>query len=154
MIETPEGILLVQNRRRDGSHDWSTPGGVIEVEEGESMLDGLAREVFEETGIAVSAWAGPLYSVEVRAADLGWFLRVEAWRATAFSGEVTLADPDGIVVDARYVAHGECTAHLVGNARWVVEPFAEWLHEAFAEPRAFVYELAGTERASMVVTRL
>jgi len=44
IIEGPDGILLVQNRRRDGSLDWSTPGGVIEVHEGESVVDGLTRE--------------------------------------------------------------------------------------------------------------
>ena len=39
LIESDDGLLLVRNRRRDGSHDWSTPGGVIE--EGEDLLDGL-----------------------------------------------------------------------------------------------------------------
>ena len=34
---------------------------------------------------------------------LGWRLRVEAHRAVAFEGELTLDDPDGIVVDARCV---------------------------------------------------
>ena len=26
----PEGVLLVKNRRRNGRHDWSPPGGVID----------------------------------------------------------------------------------------------------------------------------
>ena len=58
LVEGPDGLLLVQNRRRDGSIDWSPPGGVIEVAEGESVLDGLTREVHEETGITVDA-CGP-----------------------------------------------------------------------------------------------
>ena len=45
------GLLLVRNRRRNGSHDWSPPGGVIEPSE--SMVDGLTREVVEETGVEV-----------------------------------------------------------------------------------------------------
>ncbi len=102
LIESPDGLLLVQNRRRDGSHDWSTPGGVIE--EGEELLAGLAREVEEETGLVVTEWAGPVYEVLIVAPEMGWRLRVEAHLAVAFEGELTVADPDGIVVDARFVA--------------------------------------------------
>ena len=66
LIESADGLLLVRNRRRDGSHDWSTPGGVIE--EGEDLLVGLAREVEEETGLVVTEWAaGPLYEVRILA---------------------------------------------------------------------------------------
>ena len=83
LIETTDGLLLVQNRRRDGSHDWSTPGGVIE--EGEELLKGLAREVEEETGLVVTEWIGPVYEVRIVAPQMGWRLRVEAHRAVAFS---------------------------------------------------------------------
>ena len=31
LVESHDGLLLVQNRRRDGSLDWSPPGGVIDV---------------------------------------------------------------------------------------------------------------------------
>ncbi len=110
LIETADGLLLVQNRRRDGSHDWSTPGGVIE--EGEELLKGLAREVEEETGLVVTEWIGPVYEVRIVAPQMGWRLRVEAHRAVAFTGELTLADPDGIVVDARWVDAHEHEAHL------------------------------------------
>ncbi len=30
LILSDEGVLLVQNRRRNGSHDWTPPGGVID----------------------------------------------------------------------------------------------------------------------------
>ncbi len=84
VIEGPEGVLLVQNRRRNGSHDWSPPGGVID--EGESVIDGLAREVTEETGLVVTSWEGPIYDIEVVAPDLGWRLRVESFRAARLHG--------------------------------------------------------------------
>ncbi len=48
LILSDEGVLLVQNRRRNGTHDWTPPGGVID--EGESLIEGLTREVQEETG--------------------------------------------------------------------------------------------------------
>ena len=71
LIEGPGGLLLVQNRRRDGRIDWSPPGGVIEMAEGESVLDGLTREVREETGITVTEWEGPSVVGEAEAVDAG-----------------------------------------------------------------------------------
>jgi 8-oxo-dGTP diphosphatase len=82
LILSDEGVLLVQNRRRNGSQDWTPPGGVID--EGETLLDGLTREVQEETGLRVTEWAGPVYEVHCEAPDLGWSLRVEAHVALAY----------------------------------------------------------------------
>ena len=67
LILSDEGVLLVQNRRRNGSHDWTPPGGVID--EGETLLEGLTREVQEETGLRVTEWAGPVYEVRCEAPD-------------------------------------------------------------------------------------
>jgi 8-oxo-dGTP diphosphatase len=151
LIESDDGLLLVRNRRRDGSHDWSTPGGVIE--EGEDLLAGLAREVEEETGLVVTAWAGPVYEVRILAPEMGWRLRVEAHRAVAFSGELTLDDPDGIVVDARFVTAAEHEEHLRACSPWVREPLLEWLSERWELQRGFAYHVVGQDRASMKVTR-
>jgi ADP-ribose pyrophosphatase YjhB (NUDIX family) len=49
-------ILLVKDDRRG---TWSFPGGIIE--EGEGVLDGVKREVLEETGITVEV--GELFCV-------------------------------------------------------------------------------------------
>lgn len=152
VIETDQGLLLVCNRRHDGSEDWTPPGGVID--DGELLLDGLTREVFEETGLRVDHWIGPLYEVVVEAAGLGWRLRVEAWRAQAFAGDLAIgADPDGIVVDARFVAPVDCAARLGGVHRWVREPIGAWLDERWEGTRSFRYDVAGVDRASLVVTR-
>jgi 8-oxo-dGTP diphosphatase len=127
LIEGPDGFVLVQNRRRDGSLDWSPPGGVIEVHEGESVTDGLTREVQEETGLLVTDWDGPVYDVEVAAAELGWTLRAETFVARSWVGELRVADPDGIVVDARWVHVAEWSRHLAGTHRWVREPIEGWI---------------------------
>ena len=62
LVESDGRLLLVRNQRRGGYEDWSTPGGVIDADDG-SLLDGLTREVEEETGLRVTCWEGPLYEV-------------------------------------------------------------------------------------------
>jgi 8-oxo-dGTP diphosphatase len=145
------GLLLVHNRRRNGDHDWSPPGGVID--EGETLLAGLTREVEEETGVVVSTWQGPVYEVEVEAPGLGWHLRVEAHVAVDYSGEVRVDDPDGIVVDAEFVDPGACGDHLATCRPWVREPLGEWLAERWSRPRRFRYLIDGDDPARAVVTR-
>ena len=151
LIEAEGGLLLVQNRRRNGMTDWSTPGGV--VEEHEETVDGLAREVVEETGIVVRRWRGPVYEVETIAVDLGWHLRVQVYEALDWHGELVIDDPDGIVTDARFVPLEECPSTLLENAIWVREPICEWLSDRWADSRSFRYEVVGRDRPSMVVHR-
>jgi 8-oxo-dGTP diphosphatase len=154
LIEGPEGLLMVRNRRRDGSHDWSTPGGVID--DGESVSDGLTREVAEETGLVVTRWEGPLYEVEAVAPDLDWHLRVEVHRAVEYAGRLRVADPDGIVDDVRFVSGDGCSALLDGGHLWVVEPLSTWLGERWGldDRRGFRYEISGADRRSIVVVRV
>ena len=52
-------IVLVQRRHPPLQGQWSLPGGVLDL--GESMVEGLVREVREETGLIVVP--GPLVDV-------------------------------------------------------------------------------------------
>jgi 8-oxo-dGTP diphosphatase len=154
LIETDAGVLLVRNVRRGGFEDWSTPGGVIDADDA-NLLAGLTREVAEETGLVVSEWSGPLYEVRAHAPDMGWRMRCEVHLAVEFDGELRVDDPDGIVVEARFVPPHECDEHLLSCAPWVREPLSEWLHERWQphDRRGFDYEVSGSSRDSMRVVR-
>ena len=154
LIETDSGVLLVRNQRRGGFEDWSTPGGVIDADDAD-LLAGLTREVAEETGLVVSEWSGPLYEVRAHAPDMGWRMRCEVHLAVAFDGELRVDDPDGIVVEARFVPPSECHEHLVSCAPWVREPLSEWLRDRWLphDRRGFDYQVSGTSRDSMRVVR-
>lgn len=150
VIEGPDGVLLVANRRRDGRVDWTTPGGV--VDEGEELITGLAREVNEETGLVVGSWhREPLYRIEASAPDMGWDLRVEVHRAATVSGALSFEDPDGIVFDARYLPESDCRARLETSPPWVQRPLCSWLAERWEDPRTFRYRIEGSRLGSLRV---
>ena len=155
LVESDGRLLLVRTQRRGGFEDWSTPGGVIDATD-RSILDGLTREVEEETGLVVRRWEGPLYEVEAVAVDLGWRMRCEVHRALEFEGEVRVDDPDGIVVDARFVDTVTCGEMVAGGQPWVCEPLGEWLAEPWGlgVPRRFAYEVRGNLRDALDIVRL
>jgi 8-oxo-dGTP diphosphatase len=150
-------LLLVRNVRRGGFEDWSTPGGVIDDADA-SLRAGLTREVAEETGIVVSEWIGPVYEVTAEAPDMGWRMRCEVHLAVAHDGEIAIADPDGIVVEAQFCAPLDACSRLAACPAWVREPLAEWLADPWpvAAPgthRVFRYDVRGTARDALRVER-
>lgn len=146
-------VLMVNNRRRSGLTDWTTPGGVIDP--GETMLEGLTREVTEETGLAVVQWNGPVYTVEAHAVDMDWTLRVETHISVSHTGELSIDDPDGIVFDARWVETHDLDRLLNGQHRWFTEPLLTYLgREQWTEAPHFRYEVRGTDHRSLEVTRI
>ncbi len=142
--------MLVGNRRRDRTLEWTPPGGVID--HGETLLAGLTREVLEETGLVVTSWHGCRYTVTVDAPDMGWRLGVEAWEADAVSGDVVIADPDGIVEEVRHVSLAEAPGLLQYSPPWVHVPVSAWL--AGSAETAYKFVLHGAERSGGRVERV
>jgi 8-oxo-dGTP pyrophosphatase MutT (NUDIX family) len=142
--------VLVGNRRRDQSLEWTPPGGVIDP--GEELLDGLEREVFEETGLLVSAWATLVYCVTVDAPDMGWQLKVESWEAVSATGDVVIADPDGIVEEVRHSSGADAPTLLEASPPWVRDPVNDWLSGACAAH--YRYLLRGMQRGSARIERI
>ena len=142
IIESDDGILLVRNLRKNGTSDWTPPGGVIEAGEHEDVRDGLAREVLEETGLVVERFGPMLYEVEATAPGLGWIMRAQVWQVDAHVGELEVGnDPDGIVTDAAFVPLHRCGEHLETTHDWVREPLTEWLDGRWDDQRRFRYRL-------------
>jgi 8-oxo-dGTP diphosphatase len=154
IVERDGEVLLVQNRRRDGRVDWSPPGGVVEIGDGEDVLTGLTREVEEETGLRVTEWEGPVYLVDAEAADMGWHLRVEVHRAIEFEGELGCDDPDDIVCDARFFPVDALDDPLASMWLPTHEPLLAWLGERWTDRRTYTYRIEGAERATMSITRI
>jgi 8-oxo-dGTP diphosphatase len=154
LLESPEGLLLVRNVRRNGRTDWSTPGGVIDPTDA-TLRAGLAREVEEETGLRVTDWEGPLYEVRAIAHELGWVMRCEVHRALAYEGDVVVDDPDGIVVEATFATADACSEFLALCAPWVREPLADWIDQRWgpADARSYTYEVFGADRDDLRVVR-
>jgi 8-oxo-dGTP diphosphatase len=150
ILQDDRGLLLVANRRRNGSIDWTPPGGVID--DGETVLGALSREVTEETGLVVSGWSAPVYEVEVDFRELDMHLRVTVHQAIGWAGDLSIDDPDGIVVDARFIPLGE--VDLTKSPLWVAEPVADWLTAPWEAVRGYTYRVTGTDAASYEVLRL
>ncbi|CAN5530360.1 hypothetical protein BH10ACT2_BH10ACT2_07120 [soil metagenome] len=150
LIRHDDGLILVCNRRRDNSLEWTPPGGVID--RGESLLEGLTREVLEETGLVVSKWSSRCYTVTVEAPEMGWQLKVEAWETDQVSGDVRIADPDGIVEEVRHSNALAARELLVASPLWVQLPVGAWLggdHDS-----RYRFALRGTDRTTARAERI
>jgi len=83
-------VLMVNN---EGS-GWTLPGGA--VEKGETLLEGLIREVYEETGLTVEA--GELLAVnEAFRPDRGHHVLFFTFLAAVKGGRISIQFPEEIL---------------------------------------------------------
>jgi 8-oxo-dGTP diphosphatase len=152
LIVIDNQLLLAANRRRQGTLEWTPPGGVID--HGESVTSGITREVHEETGLRVATWHERHYTVSVEAADLGWLMSVEAWLATSAHGEIALNDPDGIVEQAAFFDLTEVEFLLADSPLWVRVPLMTWINGGMRPIGPFAFTVIGNDRSTARVEQL
>jgi len=111
VLDDHDRVLLLKHRFWK-DNPWGTPSGYLE--RGESIEDGFAREVAEETGLKIT-------DVRIVKINSGFRLRLEIGLAARVVGS---SDPhlDGVEVEAaRFFAVDELPADLRPSQRAVID---------------------------------
>ncbi|HET8568312.1 MAG TPA: NUDIX hydrolase [Candidatus Limnocylindria bacterium] len=128
-------LLVRQQGPNDAAPFWSAPGG--QVESGETPLGALVRELREETGIALDE-ARPIFSVVLDDEGLEYWCAF--YEATAWHGSIAVDDPDGKVVEARFLSLDDAIAALEAAPYAAMrDPELAWLRGQCALGRVFRY---------------
>ncbi len=136
LLEEPQGILLVANRRVIGGSPtvvWDLPGGGVEAKE--TLEEALRREMREETSLDVKVGEFLFVAEGERLKD---GKRTGVWRSFFFriarvGGEIDISkEPD--LVDYRFVPRGEIVALLTAPYH---RGFVLWLRSKGAIHYAF-----------------
>lgn len=126
-------VLLVRQRGPDDERAyWGLPGGIVEP--GETLIEGLLREVREEAGVEI-ADPGRIAFVTHSPECISFTFEVGEWR-----GELGPADPDGFVLEAGLFALPEAIARLEEvPIRGMREPITAYLRGVAERGAVFVY---------------
>ena len=126
--------------------EWTPPGGVID--HGETVTQGISREVHEETGLHVPKWDERHYLVTVTAPDMGWEMTVESWFTTVAHGTISLNDPDRIVEQVMWVDLVDVEALLADSPPWVRVPLTAWVMQGLQPMPTYSFHVYGADRTT------
>jgi len=150
IIRRGDEILLVEQQGpNDPVSSWALPGG--RVEPGELLIDALAREVREETGLVVATIGQLAYLVQAESdhRTLVLMFEVKDW-----SGEIRVNDPDGYISQACFVAQSDAIALLKKlPLRHMHEPLVAYLRGE-TKPGAMWFYRRQTDDTDVLIARL
>ena len=150
IIRRGDEILLVEQQGpNDPTSSWALPGG--RVEPGELLIDALAREVREETGLVVAMIGQLAYLVQAESdhRTLVLMFEVKDW-----SGEIRVNDPDGYILQACFVAQSDAIALLEKlPLRHMHEPLVAYLRGE-TKPGAMWFYRRQTDDTDVLIARL
>ncbi|MFF1909250.1 NUDIX hydrolase [Kitasatospora sp. NPDC058218] len=118
-------VALVAHRGDAGELVWSLPAG--KVEPYEAMAEAAAREIAEETGLALRELGALAYAVQYSRPQLGDSTLAFVFEAET-EGDPKVRDPDGEVVAVEFVPVAEAIARLERlPSRVMAEPAITYL---------------------------
>ena len=112
VIEVDGEVMLVrQQGPTDPEPAWALPGG--RVEPGESLIEALARELMEETGLTLDEVSPTLlYVCEVIDPHDATHSVASVFRVRVRPDSGPINDPDGFIQEARFVPMADAIAYL------------------------------------------
>ena len=147
ILLTPnDEVLVVANRRSSGGVRWSFPGGL--VDQGETSLQALKREVKEETSLITHEWSHHVYTTltQFRGGRRDHDLNVEIYLTKNWEGELDFSnDPDRLVVDGIFANISSIGEFFYDSPDYISEPILEWVFHQWEKPMHFTY-LVETKR--------
>jgi ADP-ribose pyrophosphatase YjhB (NUDIX family) len=123
LIQRGGRLLMVEAQGPDDLvRSWVLPGG--RVEPGESLVEGLTREVREETGLILEGEPELAFSVRRTSEGVAWLAHTFLCAA---SGTITPNDPDELILSASWIAQDDAI-QLLDRLPWYdPDPLRAWL---------------------------
>jgi 8-oxo-dGTP diphosphatase len=127
IVRRDDEILLVQQGHSAGGSYWVLPGGLVEP--GELLSEALAREVREESGVAVGSIRHLACMTQIDRPYLGAQTIASIFEIGAWSGELGSDDPDNEILDVAFVPLADVLTRLQGFSPWrgMREPILAYL---------------------------
>ena len=151
VVPRGEAVLLVRQQGPDDAEaHWSLPGGVAAP--GETLIDALARELREETGLSLIDPGRLLYCAQLAGIEGGSLAFV--FETGACDGDLRCGDPDGLVSVAEFVPLAEAIQRLAALPwRNMREPVIAYLRGEVGAGALWVYRQSRDDRVLEAVIR-